>query len=60
MKLSASKTFKVGPINITISKTGISTSIGIPGARVGLNSKGQVTTRIGKKGFAYTKAKKVF
>lgn len=60
MRLSASKTFKLGPLNLTVSKTGISASVGIPGARVGVNSKGQVNYRLGKKGFAYTKSKKVF
>ena len=59
MRASISKTFKLGPINITISKSGISTSIGVPGARVGLNSKGEGSLRLGMNGLAYTKKKKL-
>jgi hypothetical protein len=59
MRLSASKTFKFGPLNITVSKTGLSFSLGVPGARASLNSKGEAGIRVGKKGFAYTKKKKV-
>ncbi len=60
MRLSASKTFKLGPLNLTVSKTGLSASIGVPGARVGINSKGRVNYRLGKKGFSYNKSKKAF
>lgn len=59
MRVGISKTWKFGPFNFTVGKSGVSASVGIPGARVGLNSKGQVTTRIGKKGLAYTKTKKI-
>lgn len=60
MKLSLSKTWKVGPLNITLSKSGISLSLGIPGARVGINSKGEVSGRAGVSGFSYNKRKKIF
>ena len=60
MRLSASKTWKIGPLNLTVSKTGLSASVGVPGARIGINSKGRVTYRLGKNGLAYTKSKKAF
>lgn len=33
---------KVGPFRFTATKRGFSTSVGVRGARIGLNSKGQV------------------
>lgn len=62
MKLSISKTFKLGPINLTVSRTGLSGSIGIPGLRVGLNSKGKASLRAGipgVPGLSFNKSKKV-
>lgn len=59
MRWSVSEGWSFGPFKATVSKTGISVSVGVPGARVGLNTKGQANIRIGKKGFAWTKRKKV-
>lgn len=59
MRLSASETWTFGPLKVTLSKTGVSLSLGIPGARVGINSKGQARVRFGKNGFSYNKSKKV-
>lgn len=33
---------KIGPFRFTATKRGFSTSVGVPGARIGLNSKGEV------------------
>lgn len=60
MRWSISKSINLGPLKITFSKTGLTASLGIPGARVSLNTKGQAGIRLGKKGFSYTKQKKVF
>ena len=59
MKTTISKTFKFGPINLTLSPSGITTSIGVPGARVSLDSKGRAGLRLGKKGLSYTKKLKI-
>jgi hypothetical protein len=62
MKLSVSQGFKVGPFRITLSKSGISVTTGIPGARVGVNSKGEGTVRIGIPGIPglkYERRKKI-
>ncbi|WP_076606488.1 DUF4236 domain-containing protein [Rufibacter radiotolerans] len=40
MGLSFRKTIKIGPLNITLSKTGIGVSIGAGGVRVGGNING--------------------
>lgn len=60
MRWSVSKSFKLGPFRLTVSKTGVSVSVGVPGARVNANTKGQVGVRVGKKGFSFTKSKKLF
>lgn len=59
MRWSISKSFNLGPLKITVSKTAITCSLGVPGARVSANTKGEVGMRVGKKGFAYTKRKKL-
>ncbi len=65
MRLSLSKTFKLLPaglLNMTVGKSGISFSSGIPGARVGVNSKGQGRVSLGIPGIPglrWTKSKKV-
>ena len=33
---------KIGPFRLTATKRGFSTSVGVPGARIGINTKGQV------------------
>lgn len=38
---------KFGPFRLTATKTGLSTSIGVPGARVGVNTRGQVRRTVG-------------
>lgn len=38
---------KIGPFRITATKNGLSASAGVPGARVSVNSKGQVRRTVG-------------
>lgn len=59
MRWSISKSINLGPLKITVSKTGLTASLGVPGARISLNTKGEAGIRLGKKGFSYTKRKKV-
>lgn len=59
MRWSVSKSFNIGPIRVTASKSGLTFSFGVPGARASINTKGEAGMRVGKKGFAYTKRKKV-
>lgn len=59
MRASISKTWKVGPLNVTASKSGLSFSLGIPGARVSMNTKGEAGFRLGAGGLAYAKKKKL-
>lgn len=33
---------KIGPFRLTATKRGFSTSVGVPGARIGVNAKGQI------------------
>ena len=33
---------KIGPFRLTATQRGFSTSVGVPGARIGINTKGQV------------------
>ena len=33
---------KIGPFRLTATERGFSTSVGVPGARIGINTKGQV------------------
>ena len=35
------KTFKIGPINLSISKTGVGISLGKGGVRIGANTNGR-------------------
>jgi hypothetical protein len=60
MRFSLSETKSFGPFSVTASKTGLTFSIGIPGFRVAINTKGEVRTRVGAKGFSWQKSKKVF
>lgn len=59
MRWSISEGWSFGPFNCTVSKTGVNLSVGIPGARVGINTNGKGSLRIGKKGFSYNKTKKL-
>lgn len=59
MRWSISKSFNLGPLRITMSKSGLSFSLGVPGARASLNTKGEAGIRVGKGGLAFTKRKKV-
>lgn len=59
MRWSISKSINLGPLRLTFSKTGLTVSMGVPGARASLNTKGEGGIRIGAKGLAYTKKKKL-
>lgn len=62
MKFSVSKTINLGPLRITASKSGLSFSFGVPGARASINTKGQAGVRIGVPGvpgLSFNKTKKV-
>lgn len=59
MKVSLSKSWNLGPFKATVSKTAVSLSIGIPGARVGINTNGQVFYRIGSGGLSYQKRQSI-
>jgi hypothetical protein len=59
MKLNISKTWSAGPMKFTLSKSGGTVSVGVPGARVSLNTKGVGKVRVGAAGFNYQKSKKL-
>ena len=46
MGLRFRKSFKIGPIRINISKSGIGFSIGVKGFRIGRNAKGKTTATV--------------
>ncbi len=50
------KTFKKGPVNITFSKSGVSSSVGNKYIRAGINTKGKahITTKIPGTGLSNT------
>lgn len=50
MGLRFRRSAKIGPFRITATKRGFSTSFGVRGARVGINSRGQVRRTIGLPG----------
>jgi len=50
MGLRFRRSAKLGPFRITATKRGFSTSFGVRGARVGINSRGQVRRTIGLPG----------
>ena len=50
MGLRFRRSAKLGPFRITATKRGLSTSFGVRGARVGINSRGQVRRTIGLPG----------
>jgi hypothetical protein len=59
MRTSISQTFNLGLAKVTVSKSGLSVSTGIPGLRFSLNSKGQAGVRVGANGLSYAKTKKI-
>jgi len=61
MGIRARKTFKAGPVRMTVSKSGVSTSIGAKGVRVGkmANGKTRTTVSVPGTGISYvTESKK--
>ena len=61
-KAALSYSVNLGIARLTFSRSGISVSSGIPGARVGMNSKGQGRLSLGIPGIPglrYTKTKKI-
>jgi len=55
MSFFAGKTFKLGPINLTLSNKGIGISIGYGGFRVGKTSGGNTYVSARKGGFFFNK-----
>ncbi len=53
MGLFFRKTYKVGPININLSKSGIGWSAGVKGLRYGKNAKGKNYVSAGRRGVYY-------
>jgi hypothetical protein len=47
------KALRFGPFRINLSKSGIGASVGVRGARVGINSRGQAYTQVGRGGIFY-------
>lgn len=61
MGIRARKTFKAGPVRMTVSKSGVSTSVGVKGVRVGkmANGKTRTTVSVPGTGISYvTESKK--
>jgi hypothetical protein len=44
------KSFKLGPLRLNLSKSGLGASVGTRGARLGLSSKGKLYTHLGRWG----------
>lgn len=59
MRTTISQTWNLGICKLTVSKSGVTVSSGIPGLRVSANTKGEVGLRAGVKGFSFTKKKKI-
>lgn len=53
MFFSFRKSVKAGPMRLNVSKSGLGVSAGVKGARVGINSKGNVYSSVGAKGMYY-------
>jgi hypothetical protein len=45
------KSFKAGPVRVNLSESGVGASVGVKGARVGIDAKGNSTPQEGKAGF---------
>lgn len=50
MRFSISKTVRLGPVSLTFPKSGVNVSVGVPGTRVSVNTKGEGTIRVGSQG----------
>lgn len=48
------KSFKIGPLRLNLSKSGLGASMGVKGARLGLSSKGKIYVHLGRGGL-YTR-----
>jgi hypothetical protein len=44
------KSFRIGPLRLNVSKSGLDASVGTKGARLGLSSKGKLYTHLGRWG----------
>lgn len=44
------KSFKIGPLRLNLSKSGLGASVGTKGARLGLSAKGKLYTHLGRSG----------
>lgn len=42
------KSFKIGPLRLNLSKSGLGASVGTRGARLGLRAKGKLYTHLGR------------
>jgi hypothetical protein len=49
------KSFKVGPVRLNLSKSGVGASVGVKGARIGKRPNGSQYVHVGRKGFYYRK-----
>lgn len=55
MGFSFRKSFKVGGVRFTASKSGLSGSVGPRGLKLGANTRGKRRISAGKKGFRWTR-----
>jgi hypothetical protein len=55
MGISFRKSFKIGPVKVNVSKSGVGASVGRKGARVGINAKGNAYVSAGAEGVYYRK-----
>lgn len=53
MGFSFRKSVKIGPVRLNASKSGLGVSVGVKGARIGVNSKGKVYGSAGANGLYY-------
>jgi hypothetical protein len=44
------KSFKIGPLRLNLSKSGLGASVGTKGARLGLSARGKLYTHLGRWG----------
>lgn len=50
------KCFKIGPLRLNLSKSGLGASVGTKGARLGLSAKGRLYTHLGRCGLGQVPA----
>lgn len=50
------KSFRLGPVRLNLSKSGIGVSAGVKGARIGVNSRGRAYTHVGRGGVYHRQA----